>query len=73
MNKLRKKHHFNVDVRKISSIFAKCILCESLKYVISKLGRDNNDAREYELKLKKHLLHQESCRSLYRTRRFECV
>jgi hypothetical protein len=52
MSRLRKRHHLNVDVRKKGYIFAKCYLCESLKDLISKLGRNNNDAREYELKLK---------------------
>jgi hypothetical protein len=65
MNRLRKKHHFNVHVRERGFVFAKYIVCKSLKDSISKLGRNNIDAREYELKLKKHLLHQKSCRSLY--------
>jgi hypothetical protein len=65
MNKLRKRHDLNVDVRKKGFIFSKCIVCETLKDLISKLGRNNNDVREYELKLRKHLLHQDSCRSLY--------
>ncbi len=73
MSRLRKRHHLNVDVRKKGYIFSKCYLCESLKDLISKLGRNNNDTREYELKLKKCLLHQESCRSLYHTWRFEFV
>jgi hypothetical protein len=49
---------FNVDVRKKGFVSAKCIMCESLKDLISKLGRNYHYVREYELKLKKHLLHQ---------------
>jgi hypothetical protein len=71
--KLRKRHHVNVDARKNNFIFAKCTMCESLKDLISKLGRNNIDGKEFELKLKKHLLHQELCRSLYHTWRFEFV
>jgi hypothetical protein len=66
MSKLRKKHHVNVDVQKRGLIFAKFIVCESLKDLISKLGRNNNDAKKYELELRKHM-HQEFCRSLYHT------
>jgi hypothetical protein len=71
MNMLR--HHLNVDVNKEGFVFAKCVMCESLKDLISKLGRNNNDARKYELKLRKHLLHQESCISLYHTWRSKFV
>jgi hypothetical protein len=42
-------------------------MCKSLKDLISKLGKNSSDARKYELKLRKHLLHQELCRSLYHT------
>ncbi len=42
-------------------------MCESLKDLISKLGRNNIDVKEYELKLKKHILHQKSYKSLYHT------
>jgi hypothetical protein len=73
MSRLRKKHHLNVDVWKRGLLLAKCIICESLKDLISKLGRNNIDAKKYELKLKKHILHQESCRSLYHTWRLEFV
>jgi len=59
--------------KKKNSIFAKCNVCKSLKDLISKLGRNYNYAREYELKLKNHLLHQESCISLYHTWRSESV
>jgi hypothetical protein len=45
MSKLRKRHHLNVDVRKRGSIFAKCIVCESLKEFKSKLGRNNSDGK----------------------------
>jgi hypothetical protein len=44
MSRLKKIHHFNVDVRKRGSIFAKCTMRESLKDLISKLGRSSNDA-----------------------------
>jgi hypothetical protein len=55
MNRLRKRHHFNIDVKKIGFIFGKCIMCESLKDLISKLERTNSGAREYKLKLRKPL------------------
>jgi hypothetical protein len=68
MSRLRKIHHLYVDVRKRGSVFAKCIMCESLKDLILKLGKNNGDVKEYELKLKKkHILHQESCKNLYHT------
>jgi hypothetical protein len=43
MNRLRKIHHFNIDVRKKGLIFVECIMCESLKDLILKLGKNNND------------------------------
>jgi len=52
-------------VRKQGSLFVKCTICESLKDLISKLGKNSNDALEYEVKLRKHILHQELCRNLY--------
>ncbi len=55
MSKLRKKHHFSVDVKKKDFVFAKCIVCESLKDLISKLRRNISDVKEYELNLKKPL------------------
>jgi hypothetical protein len=67
MSRLRKRHHLNVDVQKQGSIFVKCTICESLKDLISKLGKHNNDAIEYEVKLQKHILHQKSCKNLYYT------
>jgi hypothetical protein len=51
MNKLKKRHDLNVDVRKKGSIFAKCIVCETLRDLISKLGRNSSDVKEYEPKL----------------------
>ncbi len=42
-------------------------MCESLKDLISKLGKNISDVKEYELKLKKKFLHQESCKSLNHT------
>jgi len=73
MNMLKKNHHLNVDVRKKGYVFAKYIVCDSLKDLISKLGKNSCDVREYELKLKKQLLHQELCKSLYYTWRFESM
>jgi hypothetical protein len=67
MSRLRKRHYLNVDVQKRGLIFTKCIVYESFKDLISKLGKNNNEAIEYEAKLKKHILHQESCRNLYHT------
>jgi hypothetical protein len=64
MNRLRKKHHLNVDARKRGFVFAKCIMRESLKDLISKLGRISDDARKYELKLTKHLLNQKVMQKL---------
>jgi hypothetical protein len=55
MSKLKKRHHVNVDVRKKGSIFTKCNACESLNDFISKLGKNSNDARKYEMRLKKPL------------------
>ncbi len=54
-------------------MFAKCIVCESLKDLISKLGKNNNEVLEYEAKIRKHILQQESCRNLYHTRMTKLV
>ncbi len=48
-------------------------MCGSFKDLISKLGKNNSDAKEYELKLEKHILHQESCRNMYHIWRFKFV
>jgi ribosomal protein L33 len=64
MSRLKKRHHLNVNVRKWGSIFAKCTVCESLKYLTSKLGKNSNEVLEYEAKQRKHILHQESCINL---------
>ncbi len=48
-------------------MFAKCTVCESLKDLISKLEKNSNVVLKYEAKLKKHILHQKSCKNLYRT------
>jgi hypothetical protein len=48
-------------------MFAKCIVGESLKDLISKLGMNSKEALEYEAKLRKHILHQKSCKNLYHT------
>jgi hypothetical protein len=52
-------------------MFVKCTICESLKDLISKLGMNNNEFGEYEVTLRKHILHQESCINLYHTWRQE--
>jgi len=57
MNRLKEKHHINVDVRKQGSVFRKCTICESLKDFISKLGKSSNEVLKYEAKLRKHILH----------------
>jgi len=56
-----------VDVRKRGSFFTKCIVCESLKDLIFKAGKNNLNVKEHEIKLKKHTIHQESCQCLYHT------
>jgi hypothetical protein len=58
MSRLRKRHHLNVNVWKWRSMFVKCTICESLKDLISKLGKNSNAALEYDAKLRKHILHQ---------------
>jgi hypothetical protein len=73
MNRLKKRHHLNVDVQKRGLVFAKCTICESLKDLISKVGRNNNEVIEYEGKLRNHILHQEFCRNLYHTWRIKYV
>jgi hypothetical protein len=57
MNWLKKKKHLNVDVRKKGFVFAKCIICESLKDLISKAGKNNLSVKEHGIKLKKHNIH----------------
>jgi hypothetical protein len=54
-------------------MFTKCYVCESLKNLISKLGKNNNEVLKYEAKLRKHILHQESCKNLYHTWRTKLV
>jgi len=54
MSLLRKKYHLNVDVPKKGSTFAKCIICEYLKNLISKVGKNSASAKEHELKMKRH-------------------
>jgi hypothetical protein len=53
MSRLRKRHH-----RKQGFVFVKCTVYESLKDLISRLGKNSNEALKYEAKLKKHILHQ---------------
>jgi len=60
-------------VWKRGSIFAKCTICESLKDLISKVGKNNPCVKKHEIKLKKHNIHQESCWCLYHTWRAESI
>jgi hypothetical protein len=62
MSRLRKKYHLNVDVKKHDSTFANCTICESLKDLISKVGKNNVGAKEHEMKLRNHIIHHESCK-----------
>ncbi len=73
MNSLKTKKHLNLDVRKRGFVFAKCIVCESLKDFISKVRKNNPSVKEHEFKLKKHNIHQESCKCLYQTWKAEYV
>jgi hypothetical protein len=73
ITRLRKRHHLNIDVWKRGLVFAKCIVCESFKDLISKLGKHSNDAIEYEMKLRKHILYQELCKNLYHTWRTKSI
>jgi len=73
MNRLKKRHHFNVNVQKQGSMSVKCIACESLKNLISKLGKNSNEVLKYEVKLRKHILDQESCRNLCHTWKTESM
>ncbi len=57
MSRLKKKHHLNVNVQKQGFVFVKCTIYESLKELISKLGKNNNEVLKYEAKLRKHILH----------------
>jgi hypothetical protein len=50
---MRKKHHLNVDVKKRGFTFAKCIVCESLKDLKSKVGKNSASGKEVQMKLKK--------------------
>jgi len=57
MSQLMKKYHFNVNVQKRGSTFAKCIVCESLKDLISKVGQNSASAMEHEFNLKMYNKH----------------
>jgi len=50
MNWLKERWHLNVNVRKKGSSFTKCIVCEFLMGLISKVGKNNIDVKEQELK-----------------------
>jgi hypothetical protein len=65
MSQLRKKFHINVYVRKKGLTSIKCTVCESLKDLISKVGKNSANVKEHELKLKRHNKHEKSCRCLY--------
>ncbi len=73
MSQLMKKYHFNVNVQKRGSTFAKCIVCESLKNLISKVGKNSASAKEHEFKLKRHNKHGESCRHFYHSWKVESI
>jgi hypothetical protein len=57
MNRLGKKKHMNVIVQKRGFVFAKCVVCESLKDLISKAKENNPCVKEHDIKLKKHNIH----------------
>jgi hypothetical protein len=42
------------NVKKCGSNFAKCIICESLKDLIPKGGKNNVGAKEHEMKFREH-------------------
>jgi hypothetical protein len=46
---IEKKEHLNMDVQKKGSAFAKCIICESLKDLISKARKNNPCVRSMKL------------------------
>jgi len=73
MSQLRKKYHLNIDVRKRSSTFTKCTICESLKDLILKVGKNSVNAKEHELKLKRHNKHQKSYKHLYHNWKTELI
>jgi hypothetical protein len=52
MSRLRRKYHLNVDVWKRGSSFAKCTICECLKTLISKVGKNNANVKGHEMKKK---------------------
>ncbi len=54
-----------MDVQKKGFTFAKCIVCESLKDLILKVGEKNASEKESQMKLKRHNKHQKICRALY--------
>jgi hypothetical protein len=49
-----------MDVQMRGFGFAKYIVFESLKDLISKTRKNNPNVKEHEIKLKKHNIHQES-------------
>jgi hypothetical protein len=42
-----------MDVQNRGFVFAKCTICESLKDLISKVGKNNPSVKEHEIKFKK--------------------
>ncbi len=73
MSRLRKKHHFNVDVQKRGFTFAKCTMCVSLKYLILKVGKNSASGKEAQMNLKRHNKHQESYKVFYRNWKIESI
>jgi len=57
ISQLTKKCHLNVDVQKRGFTFAKCTICESLKDLISKVGKSSASGKEAQMKLKRHNKH----------------
>jgi hypothetical protein len=52
MSQLKRKYHLNVDVQKRVLMFVKCIVCESLKDLISKVEKNCANIEEHEMKFK---------------------
>jgi hypothetical protein len=73
MSWLRKKHNLNVDVWKKGFTFAKCIVCESLKGLVSKVEKNNASEKEAQMKLKRHNMHQKNCIPMWQSWRTEFV
>jgi hypothetical protein len=70
---LKKKGHWNVDVMIWGFNFVKCIMCEWLKDLISKLKNNSDGVKEHEMKLQKHNIHYEMCKCFYHTWRLKSI